>query len=152
MKCIFCGSENIKPVPPAQETRRCKCSDCGKQFFNEDARGYATVELTFDKYACAFKCDLSKLRQKDRVVVYSALYDQGYRLPGGGAIQDVELPKAPPISVKASYICVGHNRLKSDQKDKWIFVTCNKAIYDTYTAWRVTPDELRLMLKCDSPS
>lgn len=152
MKCLFCGSDNIKPVQPVSETKRCKCADCGKQFFNEDAHKYATVDLTFEKYACAFKCDLSKLRQKDRKEIYDALTDQGYRLPGGGAIRDVDLAPFPALAPKVPYICVGHNRSKKDEKEKWLFSTARKFVYDTYQAWRVTPDELRMMLNCDTPS
>ena len=151
MKCIFCESENIKPVKPAQETRRSKCMDCAKQFFNEDSRGNATVDLTFDKYVCAFKCDLSEMRQKERAEIYSALFAHGYALPGGGAAQNVAVPKNLSVSPKATYICVGHNRHKKVEKEKWIFATTQKSIYDTYTAWRVTPDELWMILNSDTP-
>ena len=152
MKCLFCGSPNIKRVKHLGEKSRSKCADCAKEFYREDVRGYATVELSFDKYSCAFKCDLSKIAQKRRKAIYEGLNAEGYLLPGGGAVRNEVLPKGLALSPKVAYICVGHNRLKSDEKDKWLFATNQKAIFETYQAWRVTADELIAMISACNPS
>ena len=152
MKCLFCGSPNIKRVKHSGDKSRSKCAGCEKEFYREDVRGYATVDLSFNNYACAFKCDLSKIAQKRRKAIYEALNAEGYLLPGGGAVRNEPLPKGLALSPKVAYICVGHNRLKNDEKDKWLFATEKKQVFETYQAWRVTPDELRMMLNCDNPS
>ena len=152
MKCLFCGSTNIKALKKAGDKRRSNCTDCGKHFYREDVRGNVTVELSFDKYACAFKCDLSKIAQKRRKAIYDALHKEGYLLPGGGAVRNEPLPKGLALSPKVAYICVGHNRLKNDEKDKWLFATEKKQVFETYQAWRVTADELMAMISACNPS